>query len=49
MGLPGQVNDLGQMDGQHGGFVQIVLGKNAQLGLLDEFLRFVDVGSLRVI
>lgn len=49
MGLPGQVDDLCQMDGQHGGLVQVVLGKDTQLGLFDQFLGFVHVGSLRMV
>lgn len=46
MGLTGQMYNLGQMDGQHGGLVQIVLGQDTQLGLLDKLLGLVHVRSL---
>lgn len=48
MGLTGQMYNLCQMDGQHGGLIQIVLGQDTQLGLLDKLLGLVYVRSLRI-
>lgn len=46
MSLAGEVNDLRQVHAEHGRFVEVVLGQDAELRLADQLLRFVDVGSL---
>lgn len=46
MSLTGEVNDLRQVHAEHGRFVEVVLGQDAELRLADQLLRFVDVGSL---
>lgn len=47
MSLAGEVNDLRQVHAEHGGFVEVVLGQDAELRLADQLLRFVDIGSLK--
>jgi hypothetical protein len=46
MGLACEVNDLRQVDAEHGSFVEIILGQNAEFRLANQLLRFVDVCAL---
>jgi hypothetical protein len=46
MCLARKMNDLRQVDAEHGSFVEIVLGQDAEFRLADQLLRFVDVCAL---
>lgn len=46
MSFTRKMNDLRQVNAKHGGFVEIVLGENAELRFADQFLGFVDVCAL---
>lgn len=46
MSLASEVNDLRQVHAEHGGFVEVVLGQDAEFRLADQLLGFVDVCSL---
>lgn len=41
-----EMDDLRQVNAEHGGFVEIVFWENAKLRLADQFLGFIDVCAL---